>query len=309
MNKQTTSVLDLIGGTPLVRLARLEPPGSGEVWAKVEGLNPSGSIKDRVALALAREAQEQGRLSLGGSIVEASAGNMGVSLAMVASALKCTLHLFMPEGLALERRRLVLRYGAEVHLTPSSLGMAGAGMAAKRMLDRNPGYVQLDQFTSAATLKAHREGTGREILETMQGDVSAFVAGVGTGGTLMGVGQALRAAGSRALLVAVEPSTSPLLSQGHAGEHGIAGIGADFVPPLLDRGLVSEVVTVSTHEAEGMAVRLAREAGLLVGISSGANVAAAIAVAQRLGPQSRVVTVLPDTGERYPYLGVSASSV
>ncbi len=125
----------------------------------------------------------------------------------------------------------------------------------------------------------------------------------------MGVGQALRAAGSRALLVAVEPSTSPLLSQGHAGEHGIAGIGADFVPPLLDRGLVSEVVTVSTHEAEGMAVRLAREAGLLVGISSGANVAAAIAVAQRLGPQSRVVTVLPDTGERYPYLGVSASSV
>ncbi len=303
MRKLTSSVLDIIGDTPLVRLGSLELPRSGQVWAKVESLNPSGSVKDRVALALVREAEERGALSQGSAIVEASAGNMGVSLAMVAGALGYKLHVFMPEGVALERRRLVVRYGAEVHLTPSNMGMAGATMAAKRLMGRNASDVGLDQFTNAAAVRAHREGTGAEIWEAAQGKVDAFVAGVGTGATLMGVGQALRAGNPAVLLVAVEPSTSPLLSEGRAGDHGIAGIGADFVPPLLDRSLVSEVATVSTQEASDMAVRLAREAGLLVGVSSGANVAAALRIAQRLGPGARVVTVLPDTGERYPYLG------
>ncbi|MBI2172275.1 MAG: cysteine synthase family protein [Chloroflexi bacterium] len=300
--KAVGSVLDLIGETPLVRLVRLEPPGSAQVWAKVEGLNPSGSIKDRVALALVREAEGKGLLGPGGVIVESSAGNMGVSLAMVAAARGYKPHLFLPEGVPLERRRLAARYGAELHLTPSNTGMTGANVAANRLLERNPEFVRLDQFASEATVKAHREGTGREILEATQGGVDAFVAGVGSGGTLIGVGQALRRVNPALLLVAVEPTTSPLLSEGRAGEHGILGIGADFVPSILDRGMISEVAMVSTQEAVDMALRLAKEAGLMVGVSSGANVAAALRIAQRLGQGRRVVTVLPDTGERYPHL-------
>lgn len=302
MLKTAGSVLDLIGGTPLVRLARLEPPGSAQVWAKVESVNPSGSIKDRVALALVREAEGKGLLRPGGVIVESSAGNMGVSLAMVAAARGYKLHLFLPEGVPLERRRLAARYGAEVHLTPSHAGMSGANVAAHRLLERNPAFVRLDQFTSEATVRAHEEGTGREILETLGSGVDAFVAGVGSGGTLMGVGQALRRVNPALLLAAVEPTTSPLLSEGRTGEHGILGIGADFVPAILDRGMISEVATVSTQEAADIALRLAKEAGLLVGVSSGANVAAALRIAQRLGQGRRVVTVLPDTGERYPHL-------
>ncbi|MBI4203329.1 MAG: cysteine synthase family protein [Chloroflexi bacterium] len=287
----------------MVRLAKLEGAGSAQVWAKVEGLNPSGSVKDRVALALVRDAEERGLLQEGGVIVEPSAGNMGVSLAMVAAARGYAMHLFMPEGVPMERRRLAGRYGAEVHLTPSNMGMVGANVAAKRVLDRNPGYVRLDQFISPLTVKAHQEGTGQEILEATGGRVDAFVAGVGSGGTLMGVGLALRAANPGVLLAAVEPATSPLLSEGKFGDHGIPGIGPDFVPTILDRSIIGEVATVAAQEAVAMAVRLAREAGLLVGVSSGANVAAALRIAQRLGEGKVVVTVLPDTGERYPHLG------
>ncbi|MBI4312194.1 MAG: cysteine synthase family protein, partial [Chloroflexi bacterium] len=243
-----------------------------------------------------------GLLKEGGMLVEPSAGNMGVSLAMVAAAKGYKLHVFMPEGVPLERRRLVARYGAEMHLTPSHMGMAGATGAAKRMLDRNGGSVRLDQFTSQAAVQAHYDGTGAEILAALDGAVDAFVAGVGTGATLVGAGGALRRATPSVSLIAVEPSTSPLLSEGKAGEHGIPGIGADFVPPLLDRAMVSEVATVSTEDAIATAIRIARETGLLVGISSGANVAAALRIAQRLGSGKRVVTVLPDTGERYPHL-------
>lgn len=302
MNAITGSVLELIGNTPLAKLRRIVPQGSTEVLAKVESLNPGGSIKDRVALAMVLDAERNGLLHEGGTVVEPSAGNMGVSLAMVAAARGYSLHVVMPEGVPLERRRLITRYDAAIHLTPSNMGMVGATVAATRLLDRNPGYVRLDQFTHPANVEAHRSGTGREILEATGGHLDAFVTGVGSGGTLTGVGAALREANPNVLIAGVEPSTSLMLSKGTAGDHGIVGIGADFIPPILDRRIMDETVAVSTQEAIEMTLRLAREEGLLVGISSGANVLAAIKVAERLGDGKRVVTVLPDTGERYPHL-------
>ncbi len=304
MSRTASSVLELIGNTPLVRLRALETPGSAQVLAKLESLNPGGSTKDRAALAMIQDAEAQGRLRPGMTIVEPTGGNMGISLALVGAAKGYTVAITMPESVPLERRRLVTRFGAAVHLTPAHLGMEGAVQAARRMLDQDPRMVMLEQFTNPANAKAHREGTGREILDATSGRVDAFVAGVGTGGTITGVGEALKAVNPSVLVVAVEPATSPLLSQGHAGDHGIAGIGADFVPPLLNRAIIDEIVTVTTQDAITTTKRLAQEMGLLVGISSGANVLAALRVAQRLGEGKVVVTVLPDTGERYPRLNL-----
>ena len=302
MSRFATSVLDLIGSTPLVRLRALETPGSAQVVAKLENLNPGGSTKDRAALAMIQDAEAQGRLTPGMTIIEPTGGNMGISLALVGAAKGYRVAITMPESVPLERRRLVTRFGATVYLTPAHLGMEGAIQAARRMLDQDQGMVMLEQFTNPANARAHREGTGKEILEATAGRVDAFVAGVGTGGTITGVGEALKAVSASVLVVAVEPDTSPLLSQGHAGDHGIVGIGADFVPPLLNRGIIDEIVTVTTQDAIATTKRLAQEMGLLVGISSGANVVAALRVAQRLGEGKVVVTVLPDTGERYPML-------
>ena len=296
------SVPELIGNTPLVRLRALEEPGSAQVLAKLENLNPGGSVKDRVALAMIEDAEARGVLRPGITIVEPTGGNLGVSLALVAAAMGYQLAVVMPESVLMERRRLIARFGAAVHLTSSQLGMEGANVAARRMMEENRDFVTLDQFSNPANVKVHREGTGPEILEATKGQVHAFVAGVGTGGTLTGVGQALKEADPSVLVVAVEPATSPLLSKGWAGDHGIVGIGADFVPPILDRAIIDEVVTATTQEAVHTSVRLARELGLLVGISSGANVFAALQVAQRLGEGQVVVTVLPDTGERYSAL-------
>lgn len=293
------TVLELIGNTPLVRLRRLEAPGSARVLAKLENLNPGGSVKDRAALAMIEDAEERGVLRPGATIVQPTGGNMGISLAMVAAAKGYRLAVVTPESVPVERRRLVTRYGATVHLTPSHLGMEGANLVARRMLESDPDSVTLDPFSNPANPRAHREGTGREILEATQGQVHAFVAGVGTGGTLTGVGEALKDADPSVLVVAVEPSASPLLSKGWAGDHDIAGIGADFVPPILNRAIIDEVITTTTQEALDTTMRLARELGLLVGVSSGANVFAALRVASRLGEDKVVVTVLPDTGERY----------
>ncbi|MSQ22178.1 MAG: cysteine synthase A [Dehalococcoidia bacterium] len=302
LSRIAKSVLELIGNTPLVRLRALETPGSAQVLAKLEGLNPSGSTKDRAALAMIEDAESRSKLRSGMTIIEPTGGNMGISLALVGAAKGYRVAITMPESVPLERRRLVTRFGATVHLTPARLGMAGAIQAARRMLDQDPMLVMLGQFTNPANAKAHREGTGKEILEATSGRVDAFVAGVGTGGTITGVGAALKAVNPSVLVVAVEPDTSPLLSQGHAGDHGIVGIGADFVPPLLNRGIIDEIVAVVTKDAIDATRRLAQEMGLLVGISSGANVLAALRVAQRLGEDKVVVTVLPDTGERYPML-------
>ena len=293
------SVLALIGNTPLVRLRALEISGSAQVLAKMENLNPVGSIKDRVALAMIEDAETRGAARPGMTIVEPTGGNMGISLAMVGAAKGYRVAIPMPESVPQERQRLLTRLGAEVHLTPFNLGMDGAIQAARRMLAANTAAVMLDQFSNPANPRAHRDGTGEEILEATQGQVDAFVAGVGTGGTITGVGEALKAVNSSVLVVAVEPDTSPLLSQGHAGQHGIVGIGADFVPPILNREIIDEVATVTTQDAMDTTKRLAQELGVLVGISSGGNVFVALQVAQRLGEGKVVVTVLPDTGERY----------
>ncbi len=297
------SLLQLIGNTPLLRLNAMETEGSAELYAKLENVNPGGSIKDRVALAMVEEAEDAGLLTPGSTIVEVSGGNMGVSLAMVAAAKGYRSAIVMPENAPQERRRLIARFGASLHLTPSDLGMNGAKSAAQRMAKQNKGYVLLDQFASPANPKAHYLGTGREILDTLGGrGVDAFAAGVGTGGTITGVGQALKERDPSVLLIAVEPATSPLLSEGRFGEHGIVGLGADFVPEILDRELIDEVVTVTTQDALDTTQEMARTVGILVGISSGANVFAAMKTAQRLGKGKVVVTVLPDTGERYSSL-------
>ncbi|MEE2701005.1 MAG: cysteine synthase A [Chloroflexota bacterium] len=302
MPQITIGVLDLIGNTPLTRIAKLESPGSAQVLVKQENLNPSGSVKDRVALSMVRGAEERGILKPQAVIVEPSAGNMGVSLSMIAAVKDYSVHVVMPESVPIERQRLVTRYGATIHLTPSDMGMKGAIDAARRMVEANSEYVRLDQFTESANVDAHRHGTGPEILNAVGTTIDGFVSAVGTGGTLTGVSEVLKFANPLTLCVAVEPATSPILSEGRAGDHGIVGIGADFVPPLLDWVLIDEIVTVSTQQAIDMSSRLAREEGLLVGFSSGANVYVALKLAERLGKNNTVVTILPDTGERYSHL-------
>jgi len=292
-------ILRMVGNTPLVELRRLTPEGSARLLGKVEGLNPSGSVKDRIALAMVRDAEEKGLLQPGYTIVEATSGNTGPALAMVASAKGYRLIIVMPESAPPERRRLLMRYGVEVQLTPSYLGMEGAFRRARELAEEGQTVVFLNQFRNPATVRIHREATAPEILEATGGKVDAFIAGVGTGGTITGVGEVLKERNPSVHIAAVEPAGSPLLSQGRAGRHGIPGIGPDFIPPLLNRSIIDEVITVTDEEANQMSLRLAREEGILAGISSGANVVAALMVARRLGEGKTVVTILPDTGERY----------
>ena len=288
----------LVGNTPLIELRRLPGPESARVLGKLEGRNPSGSVKDRAVLAILEDAAERGLLSAGGTVVEASAGNTALSLAVVGAALGFRVVITAPESAPMERRRLITRFGAEVRLTPGPQGMWGAQEAARRMAERDGAFL-LDQFRHPATVRAHRDGTGREVLEQVGGAVDAFVAGVGTGGTLTGVGSVLRARFPGVRIVAVEPARSPLLSRGTAGDHGIPGLGPDFVPPVLDRSLIDQVIAVAEEEARRTMLAMATREGLLVGLSSGAATAAALQVARELGPGATVVTVWPDTGERY----------
>ena len=293
------SVLELVGNTPLVRLSKVVEERCAQVLGKVESRNPSGSVKDRIVLAMVEDAEARGVLRPGYTIVSATSGNSGVALAMVAAAKGYRLVIFMPENAPVERRRLLSRYGVEVQLTPSHLSMEGANQAAKAMVESNEDSLALDMFTEAAVVRAHHETTGREIIRATEGRVDAFVAGVGTGGTITGVGELLKQENPSTLVVAVEPATSPMLTQGVAGLHAIPGIGADFVPSLLNRDIIDEIVLVADEEAGQMSLRLAREEGLLVGVSSGANVLASLEIARRLGEGKTVVTVLADTGERY----------
>lgn len=296
------NILDTIGGTPLVALNALAlKAGAGaRILAKLEARNPGGSAKDRAALYMIRAAESAGTLKKGMLLVEPTSGNTGVGLALAAAVLGYQLVLVMPDTMSIERRKLAAAYGARIVLTPGALGMRGAVEEAERIAREENGFIP-DQFNNPANAQAHYDTTAREILADMAGEpVAAFVSAVGTGGTLTGIGRALREADAGTRIVAVEPAESPLLSGGKAGPHGIQGIGANFVPGVLDRALIDEVMTVKTEDALETARMAARTEGVLCGISSGAALAAAL----RLGARSEyagrtIVTVLPDTGERY----------
>ena len=293
------SVLDLVGGTPLTRLNRIPKPGGAVVLAKMESLNPGGSVKDRIAVAMVEDAERRGIIRPGSTLVEPTSGNTGIGLAMVCAVRGYRLILTMPDDMSLERQRLLSRYGAEIHLTPAIEGMSGAVFAAQELCKEHPEYFMPMQFENKANPEIHRRTTALEILEATEERIHVFVAGVGTGGTITGVGEVLKERVPGVRVVAVEPARSPVLSGGHARPHGIQGIGASFVPGVLNRGILDEVIQVRDEDATATARRLAREEGLLVGISSGANVWAACQVAATLPGDRIVVTILCDTGERY----------
>jgi cysteine synthase A len=289
------SVLDLVGDTPILRLGRVAPAGA-TVLAKVEAQNPSGSVKDRPALAMIEAAEREGKLGEGSVVVEATSGNTGIALAMICAVRGYRCILVMPEDMSVERRRILRAYGAEIVITAAEEGMTGAVDEAERIFSRTPKAFMPRQFDNEANPAAHLRTTAREILEAVP-DIAAFVAGVGTGGTITGVGRVLRAEKPGVKVVAVEPSKSAVLSGGEPGLHGIQGLGPGFVPAVLDRTVIDTVIAVTDIAADKMARRLAREEGLLVGPSSGANVHAALEVAQRV--KGSVVTILCDSGERY----------
>ncbi|MCL6449841.1 MAG: cysteine synthase A [Acetobacteraceae bacterium] len=298
-------VTELVGGTPLVRLNRVTRGCVAEVAAKLESLNPCGSVKDRVGVAMVDAAERAGLLGPGATLVEATSGNTGIALAFVAAARGYRLILTLPETVSLERRKLLSALGAEVVLTPGADGMPGAVNRAEELAAGIPGAFMTRQFSNPANPRIHEETTAVEIWRDTRGRVDILVAGVGTGGTISGVAAAIRRRKPGFRAVAVEPAESPVLSGGRPGAHRIQGIGAGFVPPVLRRDLIDEVVSVPQEQAEEMARRLAREEGLLAGVSSGAAAWAAVQLAAR--PENRgklVVTILPDTGERYLSTGL-----
>ena len=296
------TVLDLVGDTPLVRLRRLPAPGAAAVWAKLERFNPGGSVKDRIAKSMVEAAEKAGLLEPGGVIVEPTSGNTGIGLAMTAAVKGYRLILVMPEGLSAERTALLKAYGADVQITPRKQGIKGA-IARAEELARRHGYFMPLQFSNPANPEVHRRTTAAEIL-AQAGYFDAFVAGVGTGGTITGVGEILKDALPEVEIVAVEPAGSPVLSGGSPGKHKIQGIGAGFAPEVLNRGAIDQIIQVTDQDAAETARRLAREEGILAGISSGAAAWAAMQVASRLGTEKIVVTILPDTGERYLSTGL-----
>lgn len=296
------SILDAVGATPVVRLRRVVPAGSAAIHAKLESFNPGGSVKDRIAVSMIEAAEAERRLAPGGCVVEPTSGNTGVGLALVCAVKGYPLTLVMPDSTALEHRQTLEAYGARIVLTPAEDGLA-ASVERAREISRREGALLLDQFENPANPAAHRSGTGREIVEAFRAASAAlpdaFVAGVGTGGTLTGVSSVLRRDRKDVLVVAVEPLSCAVLSGGVAGATRIQGLGAGFVPGVLDRSAYDRVMTVSDEEAWQMKLRLAREEGLLVGISSGAAAVAAMRIAAELGAGKGVLTVFPDTGERY----------
>jgi cysteine synthase A len=292
-------ITELIGGTPLVRLNQLSPPDGATIYAKVESFNPGGSVKDRVCLNMINEAERTGRLKHGATIVEPTSGNTGIGLALVAAVRKYKLILVMPESMSMERASLLSSYGAQLVLTAAWEGMKGSIKEAESIIGQNPSYFMPDQFSNPANPAMHRMTTAVEIWDALEGRLDAFVAAVGTGGTITGCGEVFKERNPRIQVIAVEPSGSPVLSGGDPGPHKIQGIGAGFVPAVLNRKILDRVVTVTDDEAYQTSKLLAKREGLLVGISSGANVFAAQKVAQELGPGKNVVTVLCDTGERY----------
>lgn len=289
-----------IGNTPLLRLRKIEQGGYAQVYAKQEGENPGGSVKDRVALAIIEDAEKRGKLKNGGTVVEATSGNTGIGLALVCRTRGYKAVIVMPDSMSLGRRMLLKKYGAETVLTKGALGMRGAVERAKEIAENTPNCILADQFNNPACIAAHYTGTAIELWAQMQQNVDIFVAGVGTGGTITGIGKFLREKNPSVKIVAVEPTSSPLLSCGLVGSHGIQGIGANFLPKILDRTLYDEVMTVTDNEAFDMQRRLKTEEGLSVGISSGAAVVAAKRIAMRKGNEGkRIALILPDEGGRY----------
>ncbi len=301
--QRSDSTLGQIGGTPLVRLNRLLDKQCASVWGKLEGANPGGSVKDRIALAMIEQAEEDGCIKPGDWIVEPTSGNTGIGLSLVCAVKGYRLVLTMPDTMSLERRRLLGAYGAELVLTPGAQGMRGAIEKAEEIA-RSKKCFMPQQFKNPANPRVHERTTGPEIFAALDGRIDAFVAGVGTGGTITGVGRMLRKRLPQVQIVAVEPTDSPVLTGGQPGPHKIQGIGAGFVPEVLDTAIYDDVLAVSNEDAIATTRRLAREEGLFVGISAGANVFAALQVAKRLGPGKNVVTVLCDTGERYLSTGI-----
>ena len=298
MAKIYSDITELIGGTPLVRLSRFAP-GLG-VLAKLERQNPAGSAKDRVALSMLRAAEAEGRLAPGGLVIEPTSGNTGIGLAALAAALGYRAVIVMPDSMSPERVKLIAACGAEVVLTPGAEGMSGAVAKAEEISARSPGSIVAGQFSNPANPRAHYETTGPEIWRDTDGRVAAFVCGVGTGGTITGVGRYLKEQDPAVRVIAMEPASSPLLSEGRAGAHAIQGIGANFVPEALDTSVYDEVVAVTDEDALSAMRELARTEGLLCGVSSGAAAFAAREIAKR--PEfagKSVVCLLPDTGERY----------
>lgn len=292
------SIYEIIGRTPLIKINNIDEQNMAQILVKVESFNPAGSIKDRAALYMIKNAEDEGILKKGGTIIEPTSGNTGIAIAMIGAAKGYKVIIVMPDTMSIERRKLMEGYGAKVILTEGKYGMAGSVEFAKKLADEN-GYFMPDQFDNINNVKAHYETTGLEILEDTKGNVDAFVAGVGTGGTITGVGKRLKEANPNTLIVAVEPKKSPLLSEGKVGPHGIQGIGANFVPSILDKSIIDEIIQVDEKEAYIQVKKLGKSEGILCGISSGANMFAAIKVAKKLGKGKTVVTVLPDTGERY----------
>jgi cysteine synthase A len=293
------NVLETVGRTPIVRLNKIAPEGAATIYAKLEAFNPTHSVKDRIALAMIEDAEKKGILSPGKKVVvEPTSGNTGVGLAMVCAAKGYELILTMPETFSVERRKLLAALGAKLVLTPGPEGMPGAVCRAKEMCDKDPNnYIPL-QFDNPANPKIHLETTAREILADIP-DPDAFVAGVGTGGTVTGVGTHFKSKGLKTLIVAVEPAASPVLSGGKRGPHKIQGIGAGFIPSVLDLKVVDRIMQIKDEDAAEHTRLLAKKEGILAGISSGAALAAAVQVAVELGKGKKVVFIAPDTGERY----------
>lgn len=302
MAKVVNNITELIGGTPLVKLNSIVPEGSADIYLKLEYQNPGSSVKDRIAISIVEEAEKQGLLKPGGTIVEATSGNTGIGLAMVAAAKGYKCVIVMPETMSIERRNLLRAYGAELVLTPGSEGMNGAVKKAETILSENPDYFIAEQFKNKANVKIHRETTGPEIVEaigSIGGTLDAFVAGIGTGGTISGAGEFLKESFPEIKIYAVEPAASPILAGGQPGPHKIQGIGANFIPEILNQNIYDEIIHVENEEAFEWARRVAKEEGILTGISSGAAIKAALQVAKELGTGKRVVVIIASNGERY----------
>ncbi|MFD3448328.1 cysteine synthase A [Microbacteriaceae bacterium 4G12] len=296
--KVAQSVSELIGKTPIVKLNRIVEENSADVYLKLEFMNPGSSVKDRIALAMIEDAEKKGLIKLGDTIIEPTSGNTGIGLAMVAAAKGYKAILVMPETMSMERRNLLRAYGADLVLTPGAEGMGGAIRKAEE-LAKEHGYFVPQQFKNAANPEVHRLTTGPEIVEQMGDQLDAFVAGIGTGGTISGAGAVLKEKYPNIKIYAVEPSDSPVLSGGKPGPHKIQGIGAGFVPDTLDTQVYDEIMPVKSEQAFEYARRVAREEGILVGISSGAAIYAAIEVAKQLGKGKKVLVIIPSNGERY----------
>ncbi len=299
-------VLSMIGNTPLVKINRMTGPDDAEIWAKLEGFNPGGSVKDRIALAMVEKAEQEGKLKPGGIIVEPTSGNTGIGLAMVAAVKGYRLILTMPDTMSMERRQLLQAYGAELVLTEGKRGMKGAVERATEISSENPSYFMPQQFENCANPEVHMKTTAIEILHDLGCVPDGFVAGVGTGGTITGVGIVFREKKQDVWIAAIEPAASPVLSGGNAGPHKIAGIGAGFVPGVLNTKIYDEVITVTDSDAAETARAMAIKEGILPGISSGAAIWGALRVAKKLGRGKKVVVIIPDRGERYLSTGLFA---